>query len=313
MKKALVSVVIPTYNRAKIISNALESVLSQTYTNLEIIVVDDASNDNTFEIVKKYQQENKNISYYYHNSNKGVSSARNLGIKKSQGQYIAFLDSDDQFVPNKIEYQLQVMRDKNVHFSLCNSYKIFTHGRKIIQFKSDFFIKAEHVINLSIPISASNIIISKNVTTDFCFDENLLTANDFDFVLRYVSRQRVLFISKPLSYIYRDLDGNRISTDYSKKIQGLHSIKNNMRIYKLSKKQEKQLQCRLDLNIGLFLILQGKYANGRDSLKNGLQDIKFSLKKIKFQFLYLVSFSPVLLKFFINVAKKMWQLGILKT
>ncbi len=100
-----ISVIIPTYNRGKIIGNSIKSVLNQTFKNLEIIVVDDGSKDNTKEIVDEFKDER--VRYIKLNNNTGAANARNIGIKNAIGQYISFQDSDDIFYPDKLERQLK--------------------------------------------------------------------------------------------------------------------------------------------------------------------------------------------------------------
>jgi glycosyltransferase involved in cell wall biosynthesis len=102
----LVSVIIPTYNRANTIARAIESALKQTYTNIEVIIVDDASGDNTEEKVKAI--DDSRIKYMRHETNKGGGAARNTGISDAKGEYIAFLDSDDVWLPEKIEKQVRL-------------------------------------------------------------------------------------------------------------------------------------------------------------------------------------------------------------
>jgi glycosyltransferase involved in cell wall biosynthesis len=104
-KQTLVSVVIPTYNRSKLVTQAVESVLYQTIKNIEIIVVDDGSTDNTRDVLEPYGSALK----YIFQENQGVSVARNVGVAISKGELIAFLDSDDLFVPEKIEKQLSAI------------------------------------------------------------------------------------------------------------------------------------------------------------------------------------------------------------
>ncbi len=104
MKK--ITAIIPTYNSAKYITEAIDSVLNQTYANIEIIVVDDGSTDNTENILSNYVNKNKII--YVKKKNGGPGSARNLGIKLANGEYIAFLDADDMWEKNKIEKQLSM-------------------------------------------------------------------------------------------------------------------------------------------------------------------------------------------------------------
>jgi len=108
-----VSVVIPTYNRAKLIVNAIESVLAQTHPVREIIVVDDGSTDNTAQVLERYlgaQPRLREIVRYFSQPNQGQSVARNKGVKEASGEWIAFLDSDDQWRPEKLELQLSALR-----------------------------------------------------------------------------------------------------------------------------------------------------------------------------------------------------------
>src|SRR5437868_7134370 len=97
-----VSVIIPTYNRGKLITRAVNSVLNQTFNDFEIIIVDDGSKDETKNILMPYQNQKKNRIKYFYQENRGISAARNRGIKESTGEYIAFLDSDDEWVSDKL-------------------------------------------------------------------------------------------------------------------------------------------------------------------------------------------------------------------
>ena len=101
-----VSVIIPTYNRGEVLEQAIKSVLNQTYQNYEIIVVDDGSTDNTHRILEKYGHKIR----YYSKLHGGVSSSRNFGLEKSEGSWVAFLDSDDYWLPEKLERQIEFVR-----------------------------------------------------------------------------------------------------------------------------------------------------------------------------------------------------------
>jgi len=105
-KSPTVSVIIPTYNRAHLVGRAIQSVLDQTYKDFEIIVVDDGSTDNTEEIVNGFGDHR--IRYIRHKENRGAAAARNTGIKAARGEYIAFQDSDDEWLPEKLEKQIRV-------------------------------------------------------------------------------------------------------------------------------------------------------------------------------------------------------------
>lgn len=118
----LVSIIMPTYNCGKFIGETLESVLSQTYGNWEIIIIDDCSNDNTKEIVETYSSKDERIKYFCLDVNSGAAVARTEAMKKAEGEYMAFLDSDDLWMPDKIEKQLKFMKSNEYAFS-CTSYE----------------------------------------------------------------------------------------------------------------------------------------------------------------------------------------------
>ncbi|MFC1763136.1 glycosyltransferase family 2 protein [Planctomycetota bacterium] len=129
--KPLVSVIVPTYNRANIVCSAIESILAQTYQPLEIIVVDDGSTDETESVLRQY---NKAITYVKKN-NGGVSSARNRGVAQAKGEIICFLDSDDLWLPEKTEIQVDLMMRAGQHVPCCVCDTIFEQGDK----KDSFF------------------------------------------------------------------------------------------------------------------------------------------------------------------------------
>ncbi|MBA42742.1 MAG: hypothetical protein CMF62_01890 [Magnetococcales bacterium] len=121
--KVLVSIIIPVYNGVKTISKCIESLLNQTYLNLEIIIVDDCSTDKTEEICIYYQAKYKNVKYFKTEKNSGCYVARNLGIKKSKGQIIGFQDSDDISINDRIETSLEIMIKRNVKIIMCHIYR----------------------------------------------------------------------------------------------------------------------------------------------------------------------------------------------
>lgn len=117
-KSPLVSVVIPTYNCAKFIAGTLDSVLNQTFRDIEIIVVNDGSTDDTEKVLQKYMGK---IRYYF-KENQGVSAARNFGIVDSQGKYIAFLDADDLWMPNKLAWQVNALENNSKYDIAYSNY-----------------------------------------------------------------------------------------------------------------------------------------------------------------------------------------------
>ena len=113
----LVSVIMPCYNMEKFISDTIMSVRQQTYPHWELLIVDDASTDNTVEIVKKFQNQDDRIHFFAKPQNTGIADTRNHCLKMAKGRYLAFLDSDDLWHPEKLEKQLQFMSEQNVGFS----------------------------------------------------------------------------------------------------------------------------------------------------------------------------------------------------
>ncbi len=124
MKEDLVSIVTPTYNCGKFITETIESVIEQTYKNWEMIIVDDCSKDNTQEIVKKYLKNDKRIKYIKFEKNQGAAIARNTAIREAKGRYIAFLDSDDLWSKDKLEKQINFMNKNNYDFTYTNYEEI---------------------------------------------------------------------------------------------------------------------------------------------------------------------------------------------
>ncbi|WP_289021501.1 glycosyltransferase family 2 protein [uncultured Salegentibacter sp.] len=118
----LVSVIIPTYNRGHLIKDSVESVLNQTYENWELIIVDDGSTDNTKEVLKAYEMDQR-ISYVHRPSSypKGANACRNYGFEISKGDYVKWLDSDDLLTENCLEEQLHNIQQNNAHVDFCNS------------------------------------------------------------------------------------------------------------------------------------------------------------------------------------------------
>ncbi len=115
--KDLVSIVTPSYNSSKHLSECINSVINQTYTNWEMIIVDDCSSDDSFQIAKEFSQTDSRIKTLQNNENKGSAISRNRAIKEAKGKYIAFLDSDDSWKPGKLEKQISYMETTGALFT----------------------------------------------------------------------------------------------------------------------------------------------------------------------------------------------------
>ena len=117
-----VSIIMPAYNCAKYITESIASVTAQTYTNWELLIVDDASTDNTQQVVEALAQSDSRIKYIRLEKNSGAAVARNTAIEKADGRYLAFLDSDDLWYPEKLKKQLEFMQENGYSFT-CTTYE----------------------------------------------------------------------------------------------------------------------------------------------------------------------------------------------
>lgn len=208
----LVSVVIPTFNCATYLAECIRSVLNQTYKNIEIIVVDDGSTDNTQEIIECFHGQ---IIYLY-KRNGGVSSARNAGILKASGDYLALIDADDLWVPEKIAEQVEYLeRRQNLAMVVTDVQYIDENGSPLELFQRRSIIPYDGLVLEYIfqrPfLFPSSLLIRKEVINNVgFFDERLKTAEDIDVFLRIANNYGIGLIEKPLLK-YRKLN-NSLST-----------------------------------------------------------------------------------------------------
>ena len=131
MINGLVSVIVPAYNCEKFIGETIDSVLAQTYKNWEMIIVDDCSSDHTRDIVLEFASQDSRIKYYFLQENSGAAVARNTAMERAKGEYMAFLDSDDIWLPEKLEKQLSFMKENDVAFS-STSYELIDEESKTL-------------------------------------------------------------------------------------------------------------------------------------------------------------------------------------
>ena len=200
IKTPTVSVIIPTYNRAHLIGKAVKSVLNQTYQDFEIIVVDDGSTDNTEEVMKSFN--NFKIRYICHSDNRGISVARNIGIRASRGEYIALLDSDDEWLPEKLDKQVDVLQNESPEVGVvCSwSYNIDEKGnyisKRCLPKKGGYIY--EDLLSTN-PISVPTVLIRKECFNRVSLFDDLLNAQeDWDMWIRIAKYYRFALIKVPL-------------------------------------------------------------------------------------------------------------------
>ena len=167
MIEGLVSIIMPSYNAARFIGESINSVLLQTYSNWELLIVDDCSKDNSVEVVRKFANIDKRVVLFSLEKNVGAAAARNVAIEHAQGQYIAFLDSDDVWDEYKLEKQLAFMKQYSYVFTFSNYYVMEENGKKtenIVKVPSSL---SYHQYLRNTIIVCLTVIIDRQQTGDF--------------------------------------------------------------------------------------------------------------------------------------------------
>lgn len=213
LKNYRVSVVIPTYNRAKTLKRALDSVFAQTFKPFEVIVVDDGSTDLTSKLLDEYSDRVKVI----YQKNSGVSSARNIGVKNSTGDWIALLDSDDSWKRDKLKKQIEFHRE-NLDVKISQTDEFWSRDGVLVNYPKkykkpfgDIFLNSIY----QMVITPSSSLISREVFERVgFFDENFEVCEDYEFWLRATREFRVGLIDEKLIIKYSEKDLEQLSKKY---------------------------------------------------------------------------------------------------
>ena len=207
-----IAVIIPTYNRSHTLRRALDSVNNQTVRPSEICVVDDGSTDETEQLLSRHYPQ---VNYVYQ-SNAGVSSARNAGVALTRGHWLAFLDSDDEWMPNKLERQLQEINSNNT-FPLVHCDEIWIRNGVRVNAMHKHQKAGGEIFERCLPlcvISPSAVMIKRHLFEEVGgFDESLPACEDYDLWLRICSRYPVLYIEEALLRKYGGHD-DQLSRQY---------------------------------------------------------------------------------------------------
>ena len=281
--KDKVSIIIPTYNREKTLKKSILSVSNQTYDNIEIIIVDDASTDNTKEIVKEIIKKDNRVKYYSYKTNKGACYARNYGIKKATGKYISFQDSDDEYVIDKIERQYENLIKNKSDMDFCkisinndNSTIIIPAQNHVNSIKNNMVV--EELCNGNF-ISTVAIFVKKEIVERYMFDDDLPRLQDYDLVLRMVPNIKTSFTDKALVNAFVSNDS------ISKSDEKLKAAISDMlgKKYNLNKELQKILNETL---LKTYIIKIENYYNKQiDDLKNenelNVNDLKSEIDSLR--------------------------------
>jgi glycosyltransferase involved in cell wall biosynthesis len=267
-----VSVVISTYNRPQLLKRAVKSVLEQTYKNLEIIIVDDSPTNASKEVLEEFPS--KNIRYLRRSQKKGVSSAKNLGIRIAVGDFIALLGDDDEWLPNKLELQARL-------FSKVEPETGVIHTNCFVEYSNGFCLKTD-ILRAGADIDERSLVelLEYNFIADSTalvkkecfekvgyFDENLPYAEDWDFYIRLAKQFKIKYIPEPLAIVHwatSDGLGRNLRTRS-------HGHQLFLAKHWQEYKKHRRILARLLRQIGLDLNAIGKKRRGRIFLINALQ------------------------------------------
>lgn len=283
-----VSIIIPTYNRASLIKKAVESLLNQTYKNIEILIIDDCSTDDTEKVIKYYRDDR--IIYTKLEINQGAPAARNFGISKANGELIAFLDSDDRWESTKLEKQVKKLsEDKKIGVVYTGIKKISSSSTKLLLPQKRKNILNDLLIGNCVG-STSTVLIRKDLLLKVGgFDLSFKSCQDWDLFIRLALITEFDYIQEPLVQYYEH-DGERISTNSTSVVDG------QVQIHQTYKNQVLQLS-RQNINehyhyIGMNILKAGLLSQSPNHIKVGR---KFLSKTIRYPFqtkhvlLYIIS------------------------
>lgn len=284
----LVSIIIPVYNGETFFRKCLDSIVNQVYKNIEIIIIDDASSDNTKDIIKEYANKDKRIIPFYSKLNKGVSNARNIGLKAASGDYIIFVDSDDELVPSAIR-RLVDLAEKN-ESDFVDSFHLLYYTKKngnVVSFTEKKLPKKTiistnieddpKILNLCTYITGK--LIKKDLIKDLFFDESLRRYEDL--VFEYKLKQRIkkyVLLNRPI-YIYYQRSDSLVNSFGEKHACYLDAVKITMSDYKDKSKNVKNSLEALFFNNGLFTGI-AKVAKNDLSLDDNVRILREYLNKM---------------------------------
>lgn len=283
---AEVSVILPTYNRAEILPRSINSLIQQTYPDLEIVVVDDASTDDTESVVKSFNDNR--IKYIKHDDNRGANVARNTGISQSTGEYIAFQDSDDVWLPHKIQRQVEVFQQSGPEIGLvstgvCRVWPDYqTDYLPGDQWKKQDFMKSL-IQNNFIPTQAA-MIRRECVQRMGDFDNKLPRLQDWEMWIRLSKEYNFELVDETLVVKNMDVDElsySRQDADHPRALELI--IKRHKEIFS---RYPDALAMHL-LNIGTQYILQGNPEKGEEYLSKSVKEKPGTINVIVYALSYL--------------------------
>ncbi len=206
-----VSVIIPTYNRASLLSRSVSSVLSQTFTDYEIIIVNDCSSDYTQHVIDTFSDSR--IRSLTHNSNKGISATRNTGIANAKGDYIAFLDDDDEMAPTRLEKSVKLLDSKSSEIGFVSCWTDIIDDSDHTKMKGSRFAKQGSIFVEALEFQhiPCSLVRSDTVRSVGGFDERMKYAEDSLFMIQIAQKYDSVCLAEIGIYIHRSHGGGRLT------------------------------------------------------------------------------------------------------
>jgi glycosyltransferase involved in cell wall biosynthesis len=263
-QNTLISCIIPTYNRANKVGRAVESILNQTYSNLELLVVDDQSSDNTKAIISKLAKHDIRVKYFL-NPKKGANNARNYGIINAKGKYIAFLDDDDVWIESKIEKQVAVFEELEDKYGVvyCQFAKVKDNGKIKKKHPSSFSsIKNGDILNRLLKrnfIGTPTIVVKAEVfKKSGMFNPDFKSFQDWELLTRIARNYHFFYIKEVLVKVNQS--ANSITLDKKGRvITSIMHLKQNIDIYKNNPQLLSKRYC--SLGVTLLKLKKHNYSN----------------------------------------------------
>jgi len=271
-----VSVIIPTYNRATLLPAAVESVLRQSFQDFEIIVVDDASQDGTLDVIRTFTD--RRIHHIRHDAHKGQGVSRNAGIRNAFGEYIAFLDDDDEWLPEKLEKQVFLLDSSPPKVGM-----VYTGFREIAASTKEVIAEViperrgylfEQMCIRNWIGTCSTVLLRRSCFENTgLFDEGLASGADYDLWLRVSKEFDIEYILEPL--VLYTVHAHRISTNRESLIRGMEAqLKKNAAIFSTSTKSYSQRY----LFLGVHYCYLGDLRKGREAFAKAIRLYPFEIR-----------------------------------
>lgn len=288
MKKDLISIIIPTYKRnPDMVGRAIQSALKQSYQLTEIIIVDDSPNDFYGRSAIKemiLSLDDNRIKYIQHPKNMGACAARNTGIKESKGEYLAFLDDDDEWLPSKLEKQIKLMSNPDVGLVYCRQKVINEKtNTETINVRKRYSGKVFDRLIVRNFIGSTSFALIRRECFDECglFDTKIKASQDLELYLRIVQKYEVAYVDEPL-VVYYIHSGERITTNPYYNIQGIKYISTLYSDYLDKHKKTKSI--RILLTVPFYKMIGER----KKAFKNYLKAVRLAPLNIKWNLKFLI-------------------------